>query len=208
MKKTLSTIITIAFCLNLSGQQITQQFNMKNLLLLLIFFSLLSCGNQNAMQSETSDTIIVIYDKGETDYPIFVSYKDRMQNIDRIPTDTLVSISHKDFNKLKKLIIYPQIKEDSANCDVRMILNVNSNYLFIGTFNSACNEKNENVDLSLESIYFINSIIGRYNYICYEDLIHLEEIKKYGIPSNYLENKKYNPKRKSPRIKMQIIKSK
>lgn len=70
MKKTLSTIITIAFCLNLSGQQITQQFNMKNLLLLLIFFSLLSCGNQNAMQSETSDmrtesyiTKMVIYIK-------------------------------------------------------------------------------------------------------------------------------------------------
>ena len=94
---------------------------------------------------EASDTINVIYDRGETDYPIFISYKDRMQNINCIPTDTLIKVTSNDFDKLKQLIINNNIKEDSAVCDVRMILNIKSNYLFIGTFNTACNEKNENV---------------------------------------------------------------
>lgn len=158
---------------------------------------------------EASDTINVIYDRGETDYPIFVSYKDRMQNINSIPADTLIKVASNDFDKLKQLIINNNIKEDSAVCDVRMILNIKSNYLFIGTFNTACNEKNENVYLTLESLYFINSITERYNYIHYEDLMLLEEIQKYGVPANYIDiNRiKNSPKRKSPRVKIQIVKA-
>ena len=158
---------------------------------------------------EASDTINVIYDRGETDYPIFISYKDRMQNINSIPTDTLIKVTSNDFDKLKQLIINNNIKEETAVCDVRMILNIKSNYLFIGTFNTACNEKNENVHLTLESLYFINSITERYNYIHYEDLMLLEEILKYGVPANYIDiNRKKNcPKRKSPRVKIQIVKA-
>jgi len=158
---------------------------------------------------EASDTINVIYDRGETDYPIFISYKDRMQNINCIPTDTLIKVTSNDFDKLKQLIINNNIKEDSAVCDVRMILNIKSNYLFIGTFNTACNEKNENVHLTLESLYFINSITERYNYIHYEDLMLSEEIRKYGVPANYIDINRIKtyPKRKSPRVKIQIVKA-
>ena len=88
---------------------------------------------------------------------------------------------------------------DSINCDIRIQCKINcengdSINLCIGDFNCLMKD-GKGVERDDSLIYLIRKYSGYYNYFSGHELTYFDELKQFGIPSNYKElrkKKKFN----------------
>jgi hypothetical protein len=152
---------------------------------IIIFF--FSCQGKKDAQMEL---ISISYLKGEieTKNPFYCGSIFHLRS-KHLKKDTILT----DLNKYKEVLRQIQrLRADSAsssNCDVRIeckviLSNKDSIKLCIGNFN--CIIKDDQKMIGNDTlVYLIRKYAGYYNYFTKEDLSFFQEIKQFGIPSNY-----------------------
>ena len=179
---------------------------MKNITILILSIILFnsSCKKESKMNSPKA--ISLFYFTGSIDAinGLSCDYMHNNIEIKKELADT-IAISNNDFNRIKNFLNKNELITQGSRCDVRMILEFESNQICIGEFNCITNINEDYIESDLSNIYLIKYLSGYFNYFTKEQLIYDETIKKYGIPNNYKYIESNSPLERKEGVKIIFI---
>ena len=156
---------------------------MKNFLLIMCVLFFLSCNNGD-IRNANRKSIYVVFLPGMGEYPIPVDCNE-LKKYTGVISDTF-KISHDEYASIRSSLISDNFQKEGKSCDSRLYIKVDSFGVCIGQNHCACNDSGDMTSIDLRVEYLIKWNSGYYNHITREDLHLFDEIKVFGIPSDYV----------------------
>ena len=132
-------------------------------------------------------SIYVVFLPGIGEYPIQMDCNVLKKYKGSI-TDTF-KISHEEYASIRSFILSKNFQKGEKHCDSRLYLRVDSFEVCLGQNHCACNGSGNKKITDLRLEYLIKWKSGYYNHIEKDDLCLFDEVKLFGIPSDYMYNK-------------------
>ena len=123
------------------------------IIIMLIFYPYTINGKK--VNRQNSDSIIVIFWKGEIDRSVSCPCSQTFKNANAIKTDTTICLNSKYFDKIKNAIKSADVIKNEGYCNSKLFIKIDSMKICLCDFNKAFNANDEQVSLDVSVIYLI-----------------------------------------------------
>ncbi len=145
---------------------------------------LCSCHQQEPKYNSQYDSIIVAYYPYLFETSVAITCKDMERNMQKSNNSIVNYISVEDYHHFCDIL--NNRKHAESPCEARIFIQMDTVKICLGDFMTcACDIEDIGLNITLEEIYWIKSIIGYYNWFKDDDLIYDAGIQQFGVPHNY-----------------------